>query len=103
MGGIYGFVSPQGKFFPCEKNGHMKLVDEIIETQKLEGHAKTPELLLAKNRYMTVNQCMVGIDYVGDDFRDYKHLSSQQVEWIEEHLDELSAMQRRSVNMELMF
>lgn len=103
MEGIYGFVAPDGTFYSCKKNGHMHLVDQIITAQKITGHAKTPEMLLAKHGYMTVNQCMVGIDYVGDDFRDYKHLSGPQVTWIQEHMQQFNPMQKMSANMELMY
>lgn len=81
----------------------MKLADWLIKEKKVAGLAATPEQLLAKNGYMTVNQCMVGIDYFGDDFRKYKHLSDAQVQWIVLHMDRLSYMQRQSVNMELQF
>lgn len=103
MAQLYGFVSPEGEFFPCQEYGHVKLADRLVREKEIYGMGITPEQILAKNGYMTVNQCMVGIDYFGDDFRKYKHLSDAQVHWIDCNMDRLSHLQRESVKMELQF
>lgn len=101
MAAICGYVSPQGEFFPCNPYGHTKLAQEIVEKKALRGLSVFPEQILARHGFMTVNQCMVGIDYCGEGYCFYKHLTEPQVKWVVDHMEQFNHMQLISAKSEL--
>lgn len=90
---MLGFLSPDGKLFPCEYYGHLDLAGEILRTHYGVNQYNEVE------RLCDLGWCIIQDTFVGFAGWHNETYTKQQDDWFDQQYKELKPMQQKSYNL----
>lgn len=85
---MLGFLSPEGKFFPCKYYGHLDLAGDLLRS--LYGISLYNEV----ERLCDLGWCIIQDGFVGFSGWHNQTYTAQQEEWFISHYDEMDLAQQ---------
>ena len=95
-----GFLSPKGKFNPCNNGDHIMLACYLLKADcnDLSFTLNPVDMLCTKYGYVVIQEHFIG--FAGfEDIGYIKHLTEYQIDWLKENKDEFSQEQLQSLKM----